>query len=189
MRSPTWITPAIGGATSNQFQSEKHKGDDKPGHQQFTFTEEQKREFLENPDLHLQFRKKIEAEVNWMADVFNMGTQMQKDVQRDMTKQMRARIGSGHEELASKLIPVWPPGCRRLTPGDGYLEALIQDNVTPVFGSIKELKETSVVMEDGTEHDIDILVSYSNAFHLQNLGLINYLGLRHWVRCLVRTFI
>jgi hypothetical protein len=160
MRSPTWVTPAIGGTTSNQFQSDKRK-DDKPGHQQFTFTEEQKREFLENPEKHLKFRKSIEAEVNWMADVFNMGTQMQADVQRDMTKQMRDRIGRGHDELASKLIPAWPPGCRRLTPGDGYLEALTKDNVIPVFGSIKEIKETSVVMEDGTEHDVDVLVSHS----------------------------
>ncbi|KAH0841227.1 4-hydroxyacetophenone monooxygenase [Fonsecaea pedrosoi] len=153
MRSPTWITPAIGGQTSSQFQ-----GDDNPGHQQFTFTEEQKERFRSDPEYHLQFRRKIEAEVNWMADVFKMGSKMQQDVQKMMTQQMKARIGPGHDELGAKLIPQWPPGCRRLTPGDRYLESLVESNVEPVFGDILRLDDTAVVMMDGTRHEVDVLV-------------------------------
>ncbi|KIW77772.1 hypothetical protein Z517_07605 [Fonsecaea pedrosoi CBS 271.37] len=153
MRSPTWITPAIGGQTSSQFQ-----GDDNPGHQQFTFTEEQKERFRSDPEYHLQFRRKIEAEVNWMADVFKMGSKMQQDVQKMMTQQMKARIGPGHDELVAKLIPQWPPGCRRLTPGDRYLESLVESNVEPVFGDILRLDDTAVVMMDGTRHEVDVLV-------------------------------
>lgn len=42
-----------------------------------------------------------------------------------MLQEMHRRIGPGHEELKEKLIPSWPPGCRRITPGDRYLEALV----------------------------------------------------------------
>jgi cation diffusion facilitator CzcD-associated flavoprotein CzcO len=76
-----------------------------------------------------------------------------------MTEQMRKRLGPGHEELAAKLIPQWPPGCRRLTPGDNYLESLVKPNVESVFGDIQSINETEVVMMDGTRHELDVLVS------------------------------
>lgn len=111
MRSPTWISPAIGGNTSSQFQ-DKDEGDESENtnHQQFVFTEEQKHKFAEDPEYHVRFRKRIEAEVNWMADIFMFGSIMQQDVQKMMTEQMRKRLGPGHDELAAKLIPQWPPG-------------------------------------------------------------------------------
>jgi hypothetical protein len=158
MRSPTWITPAIGGETAaGEFKSNQVSKDN-PGHQQFVFTEEQKRQFKEDPEHHLQFRKQIEAEVNWMADVFMVGSTMQKDTQQTMIQQMKNRIGEGHDELASKLIPQWPPGCRRLTPGDRYLESLVESNVEPIFGDIQRIDHSSIVTMDGTHHEVDILV-------------------------------
>lgn len=156
MRSPTWITPAIGGQTSSQFRGQGDE--DTQGHKQFTFTEEQKRRFREDPEYHLRFRRRIEAEVNWMADVFNMGTDMQREVQASMTAQMKQRIGEQNKDLAEKLIPKWPPGCRRLTPGDKYLESLVESNTEPVFGPIKRMEETAAIMEDGSRHEIDVLV-------------------------------
>ncbi|KIV95333.1 hypothetical protein PV10_03002 [Exophiala mesophila] len=62
MRSPTWITPAIGGKTSDQFQGDD-KADGNTGHEQFTFTDEQKARFKSDPEYHLQFRKK-----NWSGN-------------------------------------------------------------------------------------------------------------------------
>ena len=158
MRSPTWITPAIGGKVSSQFQGEESL-DGSSGHQQFTFSDEQKKRFLQDPEYHLQFRKRIEAEVNWMADVFIVGSDMQKEVQQLMTEQMKRRLGPGGAGLSAKLIPQWPPGCRRLTPGDRYLESLVEPNVEPVFGDIQQIDETGVVMMDGTRHEVDVLVS------------------------------
>ncbi len=51
---------------------------------------------------------------------------------------MYRRIGPGHEELKEKLIPSWPPGCRRITPGDGYLEALVQPSKQPFLNDNEE---------------------------------------------------
>lgn len=162
MRSPTWISPAIGGKTSDQFQGDD-EADGTSGHEQFIFTEEQKARFKSDPEYHLQFRKKIEAEINWMADLFSVGSDMQKQVHQMMTEQMKLRLGPGQEELAAKLIPQWPPGCRRLTPGDQYLESLVMDNVKPVFGDIAEIDETSVVTMEGTRHEVDVLVRLTAA--------------------------
>ncbi|KIW84914.1 hypothetical protein Z517_00302 [Fonsecaea pedrosoi CBS 271.37] len=162
MRSPTWISPALGGGVALQFQDEVgHNGQTtnlENKHEQFTFTEEEKKRFRDDPEYHLRFRKRIEAEFNTMADAFIYGSDVQKQMFQTMTQQMKARIGPGHEDLTAKLIPQWAPGCRRLTPGDGYLETLVQPHVQPVFGEIGRLTETAVEMADGTQHEVDILV-------------------------------
>jgi hypothetical protein len=67
-------------------------------------------------------------------------------------------MGPGHEKLKSFIIPKWAPGCRRISPGDGYLEALVQDNVKPVFSGINKVTPEGVLTEDGVEHKMDILV-------------------------------
>ena len=43
---------------------------------------------------------------------------------------MLERLG-GDEVLAEKLMPDWEAGCRRATPGPGYLESFTKDNVSP----------------------------------------------------------
>jgi hypothetical protein len=35
-------------------------------------------------------------------------------------------------DIYQQLLPSFPPGCRRLTPGPGYLEALVEPNVRPL---------------------------------------------------------
>lgn len=163
-----------------QFQDEvshnKYGSQSTKKYEQFTFTEEEKKRFHDDPEYHLKFRKRIEAEFNTLADMFVMGSEVQKQVQEMMIQQMEARIGPGHEDLKAKLIPTWAPGCRRLTPGDGYLEALVRPNVQPVFGEIARLTNTAVEMVDGTQHEVDVLVS-SNCSHLLLVDEVIYLTL------------
>jgi hypothetical protein len=47
------------------------------------------------------------------------------------TRTMKERLGDSPKgrKLAEMLIPTFPVGCRRQTPGPGYLEALVQDHV------------------------------------------------------------
>lgn len=75
-----------------------------------------------------------------------------------ITDEMNRRMGPGHDKLKEFIIPKWSPGCRRISPGDGYLEALVQPNVEPVYGGIEKIVKEGVVGEDGTLHKIDILV-------------------------------
>lgn len=61
---------------------------------------------------------------------------------------MRARL-SKDPELADKLIPKYEIGCRRLSPGDGYLEALQADNAEIRFDSIQRITETGIQTDKG----------------------------------------
>jgi cation diffusion facilitator CzcD-associated flavoprotein CzcO len=67
-------------------------------------------------------------------------------------------MGPGHDKLKAMIIPKWSPGCRRISPGDGYLEALVQENVETVFSGIKKITPEGILAEDGQEHKFDIIV-------------------------------
>jgi len=47
---------------------------------------------------------------------------------------------------------------RRLTPGDGYLEALVQPNALPVYSDITHIDKAGLVTEDGKHYDVDVIV-------------------------------
>lgn len=47
---------------------------------------------------------------------------------------------------------------RRLTPGDGYLEALIKPNVECHFSEVSSVTNEGLVTRDGVHHEADIIV-------------------------------
>lgn len=132
--------------------------DDDPGLRQYTFTEADKKKFAENPDYLLQFRKKIEAEINSLFGMYQQGSEMSDQFREVIRTEMLKRMGPGNEELKKFIIPNWSPGCRRISPGDGYLEALVQPNVSPVFNGIKKIVADGILTEDGALHKMDVLV-------------------------------
>lgn len=175
MRSVTWISPPVGGEV---LQVEKQKAEDSQGKAQsvaaqYYYTEEEKKKFREDPQHHLKYRQGLEGAANMLFDMFIADSETSKNAEVLMRQEMNRRIGEGHEELKAKLIPSWPPGCkspisnttnnfnppgRRITPGDGYLEALVQPNVTTVHQEIERINETGVLDASGVQHDIDILI-------------------------------
>lgn len=82
----------------------------------------------------------------------------------------------GHDErLASKLTPPWSLGCRRLTPGSGYLESLREANVNVVLESAVRLTEGGIVDESGNEHMVDAVIcatGFNTSFtpHFKTIG-------------------
>lgn len=132
--------------------------DDEPGERQYTFTEADKKKFTEDPEYLLQFRKKIEAEINSLFGMYQQGSETSNKFREVITAEMNKRMGPGNQELKDFIIPKWSPGCRRISPGDGYLEALVKDNVQPVFSGIKKVVAEGIVTEDGKTHPMDILV-------------------------------
>jgi hypothetical protein len=92
-----------------------------------------------------------------------------------MTQAMKDKLQN--PELESKLIPNWAVGCRRLTPGVGYLESLGKDNVHVVYGEINEVTPNGCVCDDGKEYPVDVLIcatgfdtSFKPRFPLVNPG-------------------
>jgi hypothetical protein len=70
---------------------------------------------------------------------------------------MRERLKK-KPEIADFIMPSFAVGCRRLTPGPGYLEALVEDNVDFVSDPISEIVPEGVVLENGRKIEIDALV-------------------------------
>ncbi|KAF2669324.1 FAD/NAD(P)-binding domain-containing protein [Microthyrium microscopicum] len=156
MRSPTWISPPFG---AGALQTDMQKGAEvDAGQRQYTFSEEEMHKFRDDPEYHLNFRKRIEAEINSLFGMYKQGSELSDKFRDVITKEMHRRMGPGHDKLKEFIIPKWAPGCRRISPGDGYLEALVQDNVTPVYGGIKGISPKGVISDDGVEHEVDIIV-------------------------------
>ena len=60
-------------------------------------------------------------------------------------------------ELCTKLIPEWSLGCRRITPGEGYLECLTKPNVKLVTSAVISATEDSVSTADGQSFKVDVI--------------------------------
>lgn len=61
-------------------------------------------------------------------------------------------------EILKTLKPTWSPGCRRLTPGPGYLEACCEDNVDFISAEIKQVHEDSIETVDGKIRKVDVII-------------------------------
>ena len=65
--------------------------------------------------------------------------------------------------LIDKLVPDFPPHCRRLTPGPGYLEALSKPNLTFIQTPIREITEDGIVTADGVHRPVDAIICSTGA--------------------------
>lgn len=70
---------------------------------------------------------------------------------------MRAALDQ-NQELCEKLIPNWTLGCRRLTPGEGYLESFLLPTVTLETSPITHITETGIETESQQYHPVDVIV-------------------------------
>jgi len=62
------------------------------------------------------------------------------------------------ENLKQQLVPEWGVGCRRLTPGTGYLSSLKSPKSTVVYGEIASVGPRGPITADGKEHDVEVLI-------------------------------
>lgn len=62
------------------------------------------------------------------------------------------------KDLVDKLIPDYPVGCKRIAYSAKYLEGLARENVIVERSSIMQVKNNSIVTENGEEHEFDVLI-------------------------------
>ncbi|KAH7350133.1 hypothetical protein B0T11DRAFT_290621 [Plectosphaerella cucumerina] len=165
-RSPAWVAAEFAG----QFAS---KGRDTE------YTEEERRRFRENPEYHAEYRREVEHGMNARFPSFFRLSGAQKIGFRNVTESMRARLGND-PVLCEKLIPRFPLGCRRVTPGHGYLEALTQSNVTVETSPIARVMEHGIETVEGTVHEVDAIITATGyvtdfvpRFPIIGLGRVN----------------
>jgi hypothetical protein len=111
-RSSTWIAQPIGLDLAQ-------------GKDQQPYTDIEKELFRENPEMFLEYRKRLEHN---FASGFKVMIKDSKDnqmAQHYMTGLMKERL-KNDPKLCKMLIPDWPVGCRRLTPGEGNIQTVRQ---------------------------------------------------------------
>ncbi|WPH02915.1 Hypothetical protein R9X50_00578500 [Acrodontium crateriforme] len=145
-RSPTWISPSF------VF----HLTKDGMG-TNFEYSEEEKKGFRDDPEAFREYRRKIEHEFNTVFSCVLRGSEANATLSGGVKAQMEARLRND-PDLCEKLIPKFEVACRRLTPGDGYLEALQQPNVSFQIGEITSITPNGIIGPDGKELDLDIIV-------------------------------
>ncbi|KAJ9149460.1 Steroid monooxygenase-like protein [Pleurostoma richardsiae] len=146
IRGPTWITAGFG----SKYAA--------PGGQNFDFTEEQKKKFEESPEEYLAYRKGVEHELSSRFKMLHADTPEQKAAVKFSTEDMLRRLGPD-SPLADFIIPDFPVGCRRPSPGNGYLEALSKPNVSVVTGKeIARVEADGLVLETGEKVVCDAIV-------------------------------
>ncbi|KIW96289.1 uncharacterized protein Z519_03358 [Cladophialophora bantiana CBS 173.52] len=145
-RSPTWIAPQFAGQMASDGRAT-------------TYTEEEKQKFLEDPEHLRKYRQEIDHLINARFPNFYKNSPAQKAAREIVEKQMRERLAKMDPELREKLIPDFEVGCRRVTPGEGYLEALQEDNVEVVTTKIREINPEGLVTVDGKVHAVDVVIA------------------------------
>ncbi|KAF9872441.1 4-hydroxyacetophenone monooxygenase [Colletotrichum karsti] len=161
MRGSTWIS-----APMSRIPVEISNGGDEvvedknamfPNEGQYFYTEREKNHLANNPEYLLEYRKRIETDISLGFAIFYKDSEASRMAEQYMKTEMKRRL-KDHPILTQKLIPGWPVGCRRLTPGDGYLEALLQPNVTTTFSEISTISETGLFTSDGVYHEVDVII-------------------------------
>ena len=64
----------------------------------------------------------------------------------------------GDPALRAKLTPDYEVGCKRLVFSDGFYEAIQKPSVDVVTARISHIAPSGIVTEDGTLHELDVLV-------------------------------
>ncbi|MDT5091714.1 MAG: cyclohexanone monooxygenase [Mycobacterium sp.] len=153
-RSPTWILP-------------------KPDR---SYTERERWLFA-----HIPFAKKIYRTRLWLRSEANISV---IENGSDKTQEFKAlAVGMlesavADDELRAKLTPDHPLGCKRLVFSSDFVPALTQTNVDVVSSPARSLRSRTLVTEDGTELDVDVVVCATGYAAADYLGQIDVVGER-----------
>ncbi|KAL4944982.1 hypothetical protein BDV06DRAFT_232163 [Aspergillus oleicola] len=120
------------------------------------YSDAERAEFRTNPTALVEHAKNIEAEVNGMWGAFYRDSPAQKGASGFFRQRTTSIIKD--ERLAQGFTPSFGFGCRRITPGDPYMEAIQQPNVDVHFCAVSSITEDGVVGSDELERKVDTIV-------------------------------
>ena len=151
-RSPTWILP-------------------KPDR---AYTDREKWVFA-----HVPFAKKIYRTRLWLRSESNISVIENGSDKTQEFKGIALRVLNStvaDEELRRKLTPDHPFGCKRLVFATDYLQALTRPHVEVVSSPASYLRTRSLVTDDGSELDVDVVLCATGYAAADYLGQIDVVG-------------
>ena len=123
----------------------------------FEYNEEQQKLF-QDPDEYLAYRKMIEGELNQRFSFIINGSAAQKAAREFSESEMKTKL-RGRADLLEKIMPEdFYVGCRRPTPGNGYLECLTGDKTVPYTTQLRQLTEKGFIDPEGNEQEVDVII-------------------------------
>lgn len=129
----------------------------------FGFSEKARKRFRRIPALTWAFRKFLFFALEWRVLSF-LGDRV--------IREYLERIARGHLErsvtdpkLRASLTPRYQIGCKRILLSDDFYPIFNRRNVELVTDRIAEVREHSVVTQDGAERPVDVLI-YGTGFHV-----------------------
>lgn len=171
VRGRTWIAATFG----NEVVRARNNGKDG----NFEYTPEEIELWKQNPDEYIKYRKALECGMQGGFAVTHRGSKEHEEAWVLFAADMKRRLEK-KSQIAEHLIPEFPPLCKRLTPGPGYLEALVADNVNVIPTAISHVDATGITTTDGVHREVDSIVcatgfdtSYRGRFPIYGRGGIN----------------
>lgn len=145
-RSPVWVTAGFAPTYAG------------PEGKNFEYSAETKSRFRSDPDFYLSYCKAIESELNVRFKFLINGSEEAIQSREYSTQEMKTKLAA-KPELIDKIIPTnFGVGCRRPTPGNGFLEALCHEKTTVMTGEIQEVTPKGFIDGEGREHEVDVII-------------------------------
>ncbi|GFN20563.1 hypothetical protein AtubIFM55763_005711 [Aspergillus tubingensis] len=147
VRTPIWITAAF---------AQRYAGKDG---RNFDYTQEQKSDFNKDPEMYHRYHKSVEHELNQRAKLTLRNTAESDEANASSYKSMSDKLAP-KPYVKDALIPkTFNVGCRRPTPGTGYLEALASDKTTVFTERIQSITPKGFIdSATGAEHEVDVII-------------------------------
>lgn len=149
VRTKTWVSPTFTGSIHEAKP-------DVPGGP--VYSREEKRAFDEDPKAYLEHRREFELKFHQKFGGDVLGSKRNNELRERIISCMRERLGNDEEWLA-RVLPDYAPGCKRLTPAPGYLEALKNPKVDYVTTTISRVSREGIVTTDGILHPVDTIIT------------------------------
>ncbi|MGE2733983.1 flavin-containing monooxygenase [Mycolicibacterium vaccae] len=151
-RSPTWVLPKP----------------DRP------YTEREKWLFTHVPLAKKVYRTRLWLRSESNISVIENGSDRTRELRGIALNSLKNTIPD--EALRDQLTPDHPLGCKRLVFATDYLQALAAPHVEVVSSAARALRSRSLVTEDGTELDVDVVLCATGYAAADYLGQIEVVG-------------
>ncbi len=128
---------------------------------------------------HVPFAKKLYRTRLWLRSEKNISViEHGSEKAQEFTAIARGVLEKtvADEELRRGLTPDHPMGCKRLVFSSDYLPALTRPNVEVLTSPARCLRARSLVTEDGTERDVDVVVCATGYAAADYLGELDVFG-------------
>lgn len=146
IRSPLWVS---GGLVS---------GFAGPDGDNFEYSDATKAKFAGDPEMHLRYIKGLEDEMS-AGYVFALRNTENASIAVQFAAKIMKQKLQNRPDILKKILPTkYGVGCRRPTPAQGYLESLVEDNVTIYTEEVREITPTGFIDCHGEFQEVDLII-------------------------------